>query len=248
MKSIPKSVYLCISLLLLVILSYSGYRVAKSFFTVSTISKVKSVTNLNKPKQSKEIKYYLSSFESFANTNYLIASINIQGDSRKFSYESYEKDSGTTRNFMFFDIQNKSTRLLIKNNDSLFLKYHVLGEAINNKRKNGNPIQKNSPNTAIPENLNSVQNIQGLWYEVVTTDTNQDGRLGHNDQKTIAMSDISGENYTEVIQNIDNIISTHQPNAKQLLVFWYGNNKNYVSEIDILSKRVIQTRELAAIN
>jgi hypothetical protein len=234
MRQFPKSIRLFIALFLLLILGYSGYRIVKYIFRPRFVTNVANIET----DSNKKITYSLNAFTSLPSSPYLIASINTLEDYRQ-GY--YEKGADSTRNFLFFNINDKSTRHLIPNNNLLFISYNTLGKPT---ERDANHSDNSDYLSKTPPNFNSVKDVKTLWYEVIKNDTNKDKRLSRIDKKIIAMSDVSGANYTEIIDNIDSIISTYQRNEKVWFVFWSGNNKNYASEIDILAKRVIQTKEL----
>jgi hypothetical protein len=237
MRPFPKSLRLFIALFLLLIVGFSGYRIVQYIFRPRFVTNVANIET----DSNKKTTYNLSAFLSLPGSRYLIASINTLEDYRQ---DYYEKGADSTRNFLFFNINDKSTRHLIPNNNLLFISHNTLGKQT---EANVNDFNNSTYLGKIPPNFNSVKEVKTLWYEVIKNDTNKDKRLSRIDKKNIAMSDVSGANYTEVIDNIDSIISTYQRDEKVWFVFWSGNNKKYVSEIDILGKRVIQTQELPLI-
>ncbi|PAX60348.1 hypothetical protein [Brunnivagina elsteri] len=237
MRPFPKSIRLFIALFLLLILGFSGYRIVQYIFRPRFVSNIVNIET----DSNKKTTYNLNAFISLPNSPYLIASINIGEDYRQ-GY--YEKGADSTRNFLFFNVNDKSMRYLIPNNNLLFISHNTLGKPT---ESGVNELNNSTYLGKTPPNLNSLKEVKALWYEVVKNDTNNDKRLSGVDKKSIAMSDVSGANYTEVIDNINSVISTYQRDEKVWFVFWSSNNKNYASEIDILAKRVIKTQELPLI-
>ncbi|ALF55512.1 hypothetical protein ACX27_26055 [Nostoc piscinale CENA21] len=126
--------------------------------------------------------------------------------------------------FLFFNTSDQSAWKLVTNNNSLFLRYQQLGLS--------------TP----PENV--VKKVQGIWYEVVTADSDGDKHLTASDRKTIAVSDFAGKSYTEIIRQVDQVVGTHQPNDSTLLVFYTSEAKNFVTEINIPERKAVVTKQL----
>jgi capsid portal protein len=206
-----------IGLVVLLVLGYMAYRIYQDVFGKRTVSNVvNSESNANV-----QTKISLSSFESLNGTPYLIAAVSSEQDYRQ-SY--YEKEATSIRNFLFVNGSDKSARRLVTKNNFLFLAYEKLG-------------QQTQPQTV-------VNNVRGILYQVVTSDTNGDKRLSSSDRKTIALSDVSGANYTEVIPQVDIVLGTHQKDEATLLVFWASGGKNFVTEINIPARKVTLTKQL----
>ncbi|MBE9206693.1 hypothetical protein IQ244_09240 [Nostoc sp. LEGE 06077] len=168
-----------------------------------------------------QVKINLGSFEPIKGTPYLMAAVSSQQIYRQ-SY--YEKEASSTRNFLFFHVNDKSSWKLIPNNNFLFLRHEKLSLS--------------TPPGDVPKN------VGGLWYEVVKADSDGDKRLTESDRKTIAFSDISGKNYTEIIAQVDKVLGTHQLNDSTLLFFYTSGAEHFVTEINIPARQAVVTRQL----
>jgi hypothetical protein len=211
---------LAIGLVVLVVLGYMAYRIYQNVFGERTVSNVVN-TEIN---ANVKTKISLSSFESLNGTPYLIAAVSSEQDYRQ-SY--YEKEATSIRNFLFVNGSDKSARRLVTKNDFLFLAYEKLGQQT--------------------QQQSVVNKVRGILYQVVTSDTNGDNRLNSSDRKTIALSDVSGANYTEVIPQVDIVLGTHQKEEAALLVFWVSGGKNFVTEINIPARKVTLTKQLPSL-
>jgi hypothetical protein len=211
---------LAIGLVVLVVLGYMAYRIYQNVFGERTVSNVVN-TEIN---ANVKTKISLSSFESLNGTPYLIAAVSSEQDYRQ-SY--YEKEATSIRNFLFVNGSDKSARRLVTKNDFLFLAYEKLGQQT--------------------QQQSVVNKVRGILYQVVTSDTNGDNRLNSSDRKTIALSDVSGANYTEVIPQVDIVLGTHQKEEAALLVFWVSGGKNFVTEINIPARKVTVTKQLPSL-
>ncbi|MBE9004559.1 hypothetical protein IQ259_05805 [Fortiea sp. LEGE XX443] len=213
-------IILASGLITLIISGYTAYRIYQGLFRerlVSNIVNTETTPNV-------QVKTNLGVFEPLKGTNYLMAAVSFQQNYRQ-SY--YEKEASSIRNFLFFNTSDKSARKLVLNNNFLFLRHEKLGQS--------NPLE------------DVVKNVQGVWYEVVTADSDGDKRLTTDDKKTVALSHVSGENYTEIIRQVDRIWSTHQPNDSTLLVFYTSDAKNFVTEIHIPVRQAVITQQLPSL-
>jgi hypothetical protein len=89
--------------------------------------------------------------------------------------------------------------------------------------------------------------VAWLRYEVVKSDTNQDGRLTKDDKRTIGISDPTGDRYSELITNIDQILGYEMLTENSLLIFYRIDTKNYIADINISERRIEMTNELPEI-
>jgi hypothetical protein len=171
-------------------------------------------------------KMVLGNFELLSGSPFLLATVNTVQDERyQFSSSSSGSSSTYVHNYLFFNRTDLSAHRLVPKNDWLFLQHEKLGQY-----RNGDLIK-----------------VEGLWYAVVKEDTSSDKQLTELDRKTIAMSDVAGKSYTEVISQVDRILGTHRKGATTLQIFYSLNDKNFVTEINIQTRQVIRTRELPSI-
>lgn len=179
----------------------------------------RSVTNLAKTEVSEDDKLNMSlgNFQELDGTPYLMAPVTQQD----YRQDSYQKKASGIHNYLFFNTNDKSAQRLVTTNDFLFL----------------NAQQ-------VVEEFRAGKVIRGMWYEVVTADTNNDKRLDEEDQKTIAVSDISGADYTEVIDRVDRLLGSHQENARTLLIFYELNGRNFVGQVNIPQRKLIESQPL----
>lgn len=86
--------------------------------------------------------------------------------------------------------------------------------------------------------------VAGWLYYIVTTDTNGDGLLSAYDRFTLALSNVGGDGYVELIQDVEIDLGKTSPDAATLFVFYRQNGKNYQAKIDLAAKTVISTVEM----
>jgi len=209
---------LIVGLMVLVILSYAGYRIYQDVFRsreLSSIVNIESNTRISS-------EWKLGAFDRVEGTEYLMAPVY---SAQTFQASYYEKGTSAVRNYLFVNAVDKSSRWLIPHNNYLFLARNKVWHK--------------------PDLGSSV--VKWLRYEVVKSDTNQDGRLTSEDQRTIGISDPTGERYVELIPDVDRILGYEMQDENNLLIFYRTGTKNFVAEINIPERRITVTKELPEI-
>ena len=135
---------------------------------------------------------------------------------------------------MFINGNDKSAKKLLTKNNLLFL--------------NAQNVLENPQNVVEQNAQTKINKVNGIWYTVVTADTNNDKRLDGRDQKTIAVSDVSGSGYTELIDKVDRVLGSHQKNQNNVLVFYESGGKNFLAEIDISGRKLLTEQNLPVID
>jgi hypothetical protein len=110
--------------------------------------------------------------------------------------------------------------------------------------------------TLLPSNESIILNKTGLpsfdtntapvkwWlYSVVNADTNQDKKLTDQDKFILAMSDVDGKNYVELIPDVDQLLGQFMKSDTVLFFFYRQNDKKYYAKIDLQARKVISTAE-----
>lgn len=166
----------------------------------------------------------LGGFQQIRQTSFLISPV--------YSKQEYgvgslgiEKSASATRNYLVLNSTDKSTKWIASTNKYLFLSYSEIHESTD---------------------ANSL--AIGLRFSVVQEDSNHDGRLTGEDSTSLAISDIDGGNFTPVVTAIDAFLGEQQPAPDILLVFYRFGGKNYLAEVKISAKKVIETKELPKVN
>ncbi|MCC5635948.1 hypothetical protein LC593_08775 [Nostoc sp. CHAB 5844] len=217
LTSVRALIIIICGLITLMISGYTAYRIYQELFRERNVSHiVNTETDANI-----QVHINLGLFELLKGTPYLMAAITSQQNYRQ-SY--YEKEASSIRNFLFLNTNDKSAWRLVPNNNFLFLRHERL-------------------NLSTPPR-DVVKNVQGIWYEVITADSNGDKRLTTDDRKTIAVSDVSGKNYTELIHQVDQVLGKHQLNDSTLLVFYTSGAEHFVTEINIPVRQAVVTKQL----
>jgi hypothetical protein len=197
---------------------------------------------------SEQAKLQLGAFQELAGSDYLMAAVSSSGSREEFIKESYSsrEENRYTRNFLFVNMVDQSSHLLFPGNDLLILSSeNLIGKA------EAKPPAKNaapqSPDQA-PEKAEKKDGNAVRWicYRVIKADTDNDKRLNANDLLTIALSDVSGLNYIELLSDVRAVL--HQTRRDDALIFIYtANGKNHIAEINLQTKQLISSKPLQEI-
>jgi hypothetical protein len=197
---------------------------------------------------SEQAKLQLNAFEELTGTDYLIAPVSspyAREDSSLGSSAPSREQSGYTRNYLFVNLADKSSHLLLPTNDLLILSAENLTEKAQAKQTDmpaKNAPQKENDKTADKTN----HFVKWICYRVIKADTDNDKRLSANDLKTIALSDASGLNYTEIITEVQAVL--HEIRRGDSLIFIYtADGRNQIAEISLPTKQLIATKDLQEI-
>jgi hypothetical protein len=212
--------------------------------TAGTPSPDQSPTSVPAPKEVR-----MTEFRQINGTPYLYAPIYVGTEDRKSiakqlkevgsasSYDGRQDDDGIDiRNYLFVHRDNLSASKLLSNNSARLLELEEIGEPA--------PPSRSVP---APSRIDAIKKVKILWYVKVAADTNGDKILNDRDRKQIAISDVSGANYRELIRDIDRIILVHSKGLERRLVIYASGNKHFVADVDLI-KRQTTVKDLPALN
>jgi hypothetical protein len=124
----------------------------------------------------------------------------------------YPKSTGpNVVNYLFLNISTNESRWLLETAGQLFMSSLVVYSKIKHLR--------DEPRTAV-----------GLVHTLVEKDTNGDERLTDKDALTLAVSDVDGSNYRNLIEGIERLYSVEQIADDKVLVL-YQKNQQAVYEL-----------------
>lgn len=167
----------------------------------------------------------LESFHPLSGTPHLMAAQILDTEwSQNKGFSSYDYTEISTHNYLFFDGSTKQSRWLLPSSNSRFLTQQEL-------------LQTSSDGKG---------KVQVLIYNQVKADSNDDGKLDNLDAQTLAISDPSGENYQELLANVENIQQIQQQNNQIVFVFYRMEGKDQVAEIDFQARKILSSQTLPA--
>jgi hypothetical protein len=178
----------------------------------------------------------LGLFQCLAGTSYQFAPIE-SGLGRDYA-SGYER---STHNYLFMNTADLSFRKLFETNDFLIT---------NTSQFPGQNLDGSVEGVIPATDCEAESNrVQWLFYSVVKADTNQDGTLSVADLTTFAVSDANGQNYTELLPNVQAVYGqTFQREPQRLIIVYQTDDGNRVSVIDLPTKTVVSTKQLPALN
>jgi|GEM_PF-919306 len=208
-----------------------GYQIYRSLTRTRQVSNVVNV----EPNRRIESSWTLGTVERIAGSDYAMAPARSE---QTYEASYYEKDASAVRNYLFVNIVDKSSRWLVAGNKFLFLSAVKLtpadAEDSRSTKDRYDVVQNSGP-------------VRWIRYEVVTTDTNGDNRLTDRDRRTVAVSDASGEGYTEVVRDVDETLGYLLRDESTLLVFYRSGTDNFVAEVSLPSRQITYSKALPKI-
>jgi hypothetical protein len=141
-----------------------------------------------------------------------------------------EQKNQAVRNYLFLNSLNQTTHWLLPNNEVLFLS----DEFISDRKRKAEDVEP------LP--------VSGIFYQLINADSNKDGRLDAQDKQTIAFSDASGQNFTELISGIEEILGKERLDDDNFLLIYKTNGSIVAATVKISEKKIIQSKELPKVN
>ena len=89
--------------------------------------------------------------------------------------------------------------------------------------------------------------MKWLIYEIAKSDTNSDGKINGKDLFTVAISDVGGNNYTEIIENVNDIYGMDLIGDSILLLVYNSNGIYTVVKVDLNQQSIIDSKPLTTI-
>ncbi|MEW6126997.1 MAG: hypothetical protein AB1757_08160 [Acidobacteriota bacterium] len=180
----------------------------------------------------------LGAFQELADSDYLMAPIATPRGRGELSGSYEEKRIDFARNYLFVNLTDKSSHLLLQTNDYLILEAKVLPFAQAAKDAKVTPSE--------PPRDENKTGSKWIYYRVVKADTDNDKQLTINDRWTVAFSEISGDDYQELLEDVEAILFEKQRGEHLILIFKSGG-KNHIAEIHLPTRQVTITRDLQEI-
>lgn len=185
-----------------------------------------NATAAEKPK----IVFSMGDFERVKGTDFMMAAVRSTDVSKNGgilskigSESSYDDSDSVTHNFIFLNLKDNSFTQLFPNNDYLISRLNTFP----NKSEGGNEPK-----------------VEFFIYRIVKADTNNDQKLNDEDKRVLAISDVSGSGYTELIDGIGSIYAEEMKDANTLTIVYWKDSKRWISNIDVRNKKLTFTGEL----
>ena len=207
----------------------------------TSCSRLLDVSNPSKPGVEpaptlQPVEKILSTFTPINGTNTLMAGIISAPASREGSLNPLEwinsslssSYSSNTYNYVFFNLNTEGYQRLLPAND------YVIYQTAGFPTLQYDPAKPDQP----------APTVEWWVYSVVKKDTNKDGNLGSQDKLTIGISDVGGNGYTELIENVDAILSQIYKDGSVMFIIYNADQKNYIAKINPTTRKVVTTTEM----
>lgn len=150
--------------------------------------------------------------------------LNTKANSKGFSSGGY---STTTRNIVFFAGNNMDSHWLFESNNYLI-------EEINQLKKQADDCKD--------------KETVSIYYEIVKSDSNKDGKLDNNDDITVALSSPDGTNYVEILSGLSSVIDhSIDSEAKELTILVQKGSNLLMQKFSLETNEKIAEREISKI-
>ncbi len=146
-----------------------------------------------------------------------------------------------TFNYLFLNTQNFSTHWLFPTNNQIINTLYQIPLENSTTIRDYQYREKHQP--FYDGNFYSEEIIQTGWLLFLFTKTEMS-----QDKKTIALTEVSGENLVEILNDVDFIYDKIRVNKNSLILMYHSNGKNLVSEIKLSEKQILRTIELPETN
>lgn len=208
-----------------------------TFACGSNIISQSSSVNAEAPEAPKPVEKTLSSFTPITGTDYLMAGIVPIEVTRDTSLNPFEwiNNSGyssyssyATYNYVFFNTQTEEYHRLLPDNNSVILQTAGFPQPV---------YDPNDPTKPAPP-------IEFWIFNIIKADTNTDGFFDYRDKLTIGIADVSGANYTELIQNVDTIQSQYYKDPSNFFIIYNVNQTNFIAKVNPITRQIVSTTEM----
>jgi hypothetical protein len=195
-----------------------------------------SSVNVEAPDAPKPVEKTLSSFNPIQGTDYLMAGI-VPVEVTRESMNPFEWISSSgyssystyaTYNYVFFNTKTEEYHRLLPDNTAVIFQTAGFPQLV---------YDPNDPDKPAPT-------IEFWMFNIVKADTNADGYFDYRDKLTIGIADVSGGNYTELIQNVDAIQSQYYKDPSNFFIIYNVNDKNFIAKVNPITREVLATTEM----
>lgn len=190
-----------------------------------------------------KLKLGLEQFSPVTGTPYLAAPAVIAAVDEGFferleSSSSYDKKRGQVRNYLFFNLGDSANQWLLPHSNFHFVEWLELPLR---------PPEQNGKTHSQDKEKEPPKPAQLLYHELVKADTNGNKVFDARDLKTIAVSEVSGSGYQELIKDVDWTLNRMMTSEDVLLIIYRAHGKHFAARLSLAKRQITETKELAPI-
>jgi hypothetical protein len=130
------------------------------------------------------------------------------------------KGTSAIQNYLYFDPASHASHWLINGNGGLILDTRDL--------------------PARNYGAKEEAAVEAVFYALVDTDSNGDGKLTDADQMTIAISDPNGKHFVRLFSKVDGVNSVHLSGKGALVVLYTAGKQLHAADVDLNSGKVVR--------
>jgi hypothetical protein len=174
----------------------------------------------------------LGTFTCISGTAVQIAEITSVRTSVGFSSDYAEQ----IHNYVFLDSTTGTLSTLLKDNRSVITTMKQF------------PGDRGFDSSGRPNCDESSTPVKWLTFAIVSQDSNKDQVLNAADKATIVLSNIRGQNYTELIPDVSQVYAqAYQKSPERLFVVYRQDWKKMIATIDLTKRQVIDTKPVTVL-
>ncbi len=128
-----------------------------------------------------------------------------------------DEKSISTRNILFADVNKGINKWLLPNNNTLISHYDLIS-SLDDKD----------------------QRVIAFLYQIISADTNQDGRLTENDALSVALSLPDSSNYRKILDNIKSVVGYELLSSDRLAILYMKNDQGFICYVKLPEFQIIK--------
>jgi hypothetical protein len=207
---------LCVGVVAGIALLFALYEIFKD---KSRDRNVSNIININEETEKKEY-LFLGSFSKIKGRKLFICPLRAN---QEYERSYYSKSASSVRNYLYFSQYDSSSHWLLESNNWLIINKHSI-----------------YTNFSEDENIITIS----FFYEIVKKDTNGDGILNHDDNKSIYHSQFNGTNLIVVLEETTDIQGINQIDDNKTIIFQRNDRKSQAVVVDNSTGNIIKKSDL----
>lgn len=201
-------------MILTAIILYGGFNIIMAMLHSNKPAVIKNVADDPKGEE----KWRLGSITELTGTDYIYLPLESEKKEVPVSGEMFAKVGkrayyfNPSRNILFVNKKTQAMHWLFKSNKQLITALELVSK---DKRHD------------------SQRNIEAILYQVITKDTNGDGKLTADDSVDVAISNPDGSEYKEVLKSVERLIGVVMLDEKELLIMYQSGGNGLAAKVKI---------------